>query len=87
MDKIHRGNSLNTIRDNIKVRRDNMLFVPREQAKKVLKKLREEGKERRRIQAEERKAAYLKAKKEGKLEEYYAEIEKNWNELHPPEKT
>ena len=30
MDKIHRGNSLNTIRDN-------MLFVPREQAKKVLK--------------------------------------------------
>ena len=86
MDKIHRGNSLNTIRDNIEVRRDNMLFVPREQAKKTLKRLREEGKERRRIETEKRRAAYLKAKKEGKLDEYYAEIERKWNELHPPKK-
>ena len=31
-----------------------MLFVPREQAKKVLKKLREEGKERRRIETEKK---------------------------------
>jgi len=85
MDKVHRGNSLNTIKDNIKVRRDNMLFVPREQAKKALKKLREEGKERRRIEAEKRKAAYLKAEKEGKLDEYYAEIERKWNELYPSE--
>jgi len=74
MDKIHRGNSLNNIRDNIEVRRDNMLFVPREQAKKAIKKLSEEGKERRRNAAEKRKAAYLKAKKEGKLDEYYEEL-------------
>ena len=74
MDKIYRRNSLNTIRDNIEVRRDNMLFVPREQAKKVLKRLREEGKERRRIETEKRRAAYLKAKKEGKLDEYYEEL-------------
>ncbi|MBQ8016784.1 MAG: hypothetical protein IJ258_01630 [Methanobrevibacter sp.] len=51
-----------------------MLFVPREQAKKALKKLREEGKERRRIEAEKRKADYIKAEKEGKLDEYYAEL-------------
>ena len=86
MDKVHRINSLNTIKDNIKVRRDNMLFIPQEQVKKTLKRLRKEGKERRRIESEKRKAAYLKAKEEGKLDEYYAEIERKWNELHPPKK-
>ena len=64
-----------------------MLFMPEEKAKKLLKRHREEGKERRWIASEKRKAAYLKAKKEGKLDEYYAEIEKkNWNERYPPEK-
>ena len=63
-----------------------MLFMPQEKAKQLLKKHREEGKKRRRIEAEKRKAAYLKAEKEGKLDEYYAEIERKWNELHPPEK-
>ena len=57
--------------------------MPQEKAKQLLKKHREEGKERRRIEAEKRKAAYLKAEKEGKLDEYYAEIERKWNELHP----
>ena len=51
-----------------------MLFIPQEQVKKTLKRLREEGKERRRIESEKRKAAYLKAEKEGKLEEYYKEL-------------
>ncbi len=74
MDNIHRGNSLNIIKDNIEVRRDNMLFIPQEQVKKTLKRLREEGKERRRKESEKRKADYLKAKKEGKLDEYYAEL-------------
>ncbi len=51
-----------------------MLFMPQEKAKQLLKKHIEEGKERRRIAAEKRKAAYLKAKKEGRLDEYYEEL-------------
>ena len=53
-----------------------MLFMPQEKAKQLLKKHREEGKKRRRIEAEKRKAAYLKAKEEGKLDEYYEELRK-----------
>ena len=48
--------------------------MPQEKAKQLLKKHIEEGKERRRIAAEKRKAAYLKAKKEGRLDEYYEEL-------------
>lgn len=51
-----------------------MLFIPQEQVKKTLKRLREKGRERRRIESEKRKAAYLKAEKEGRLEEYYEEL-------------
>lgn len=51
-----------------------MLFIPKEQVKKTLKRLREEGRERRRIESDKRKAAYLKAKEEGKLDEYYKEL-------------
>jgi len=50
--------------------------MPQEKAKQLLKKHREEGKKRRRIEAEKRKAAYLKAKEEGKLDEYYEELRK-----------
>ena len=63
-----------------------MLFIPQEQVKKTLKRLREEGKERRRIESEKRKAAYLKAKEESQLDEYYAEIRRKWDERYPPEK-
>ena len=53
-----------------------MLFVPREKAKQTLKRLREEGKERRRIKTEKQRAAFLKAKEEGRLDEYYEELRK-----------
>ena len=55
-----------------------MLFIPEQQVKKTLKKLREEGKERRRKRTLERRKEYLKAKEEGKLDEYYAEIDRKW---------
>lgn len=55
-----------------------MLFVPRERAKKTLERLHEEGKEHRRKQTIKERKAYLKAKEEGKLDEYYENLSKNW---------
>ena len=53
-----------------------MLFIPEKRVKATLKRLREEGKERRRKQTLERREAYLKAKKEGKLDEHWENLRK-----------
>lgn len=53
-----------------------MLFIPEKRVKETLNRLREEGKERRRKQALERREAYLKAKKEGKLDEHWENMRK-----------
>lgn len=54
-----------------------MNFVPREIAKETCKRIREERLERLRRDTEERRNAYLKAKKEGKLDEYFSNLEKD----------
>lgn len=54
-----------------------MLFIPEQKAKEMRKRLREEGKERRRKQTLKEREAYLKAKKEGKLEEYFENLNKD----------
>jgi len=49
--------------------------MPQEKAKQLLKKKhKEEGKVRRRIETEKMRAAYVKAKKEGRLDKYYEEL-------------
>ena len=58
----------------------NMLFIPEERVKELLKELREEGKERRRKQALERRKACLKAKEEGKLDEHWENMRKKREE-------
>ena len=54
-----------------------MLFIPEERVKSTLKRLREEGKERRRKETMKRREEYLKAKKEGKLDEYFENLNKD----------
>ena len=60
----------------MKVKVDNMLFIPEKKVKEMKKRLLEEGKERRRKQTLERREAYLKAKKEGKLDEHWENLRK-----------
>ena len=54
-----------------------MLFIPEKKVKATLKRLREEGKERRRKQTLKQREEYLKAKKEGRLEEYFENLNKD----------
>ena len=48
-----------------------MLFIPQEKVKKTLKRLREEGRERRRKETLKRREEYLKAKENNDLDSYF----------------
>ena len=54
-----------------------MLFIPEKQVKKTLKKLRKEAQIEMREQSLKRRADYLQAEKEGKLDEYFEKLRKN----------
>ena len=51
-----------------------MLFIPEEQVKIALKELREKNKKEMREMSLKRRQAYLKAKEDGKLDEYYERL-------------
>ena len=51
-----------------------MLFIPEEQVKIALKELREKDRKERREKTLKRRQAYLKAKEDGKLDEYYERL-------------
>ena len=54
-----------------------MLFIPEEKVKEITNRLLEEARERRRKQSLERRETYLKAKKEGRLDEYFENLNKD----------
>lgn len=74
MDKIHRRNNLSIII----IKRDSMLFIPEKQIKK---KRRKEAQIEMREQSLKRRADYLQAEKEGKLDEYFEKLRKNMQYL------
>lgn len=55
-----------------------MLFIPQKKSKKIINDLLEEGKDIRRKRSIEDRKRYLKAKKEGKLDEYYEYCRSRW---------
>ena len=62
MDQIHRGNSLNNIKDNRIIQVTNMLFMPKEKAKEAMKKSQDEWLAQKRKRDQKRREEYLKNK-------------------------
>lgn len=59
-----------------------MLFMPKEKAKEACQKIHEKSRAYARARALERKEEYLEAKRTGKLDEYYANLERKLKHVY-----
>lgn len=56
-----------------------MLFIPEKKVKETSRRIRERTRKERKEQTLKRRQKFIKAKEEGKLDEYYEELSNKWD--------